>query len=264
MKQLAKTIALLSLWALTLSQAFGQQFVPVLMYHHVSDIPSNVGETIVPLQRFSEQLRYLKQQGYNTITISELADYMAGKSSLPPRAIALTFDDGWKSSIMVASVLKTMNFKATFFIIGGMFEEPVYLNKRELVELSTNDNFEIGSHTMTHFLKFSEDLSKLDPGVVFEEMIMSKDVIERIIKKPVRSFAWPFEYVPLVGEALLRTAGYVSAVSGNNSLRNVSGNSPLSIGRINVSGTCDLEKFTAMLNTGLRNSCTSEETKESK
>jgi peptidoglycan/xylan/chitin deacetylase (PgdA/CDA1 family) len=55
--------------------------MPILMYHHIEDPPPGADELrrdlSVSPQRFAEQLRYLKEQGYHSISLDDLAACLA-------------------------------------------------------------------------------------------------------------------------------------------------------------------------------------------
>src|SRR4051794_32118443 len=51
---------------------------------------------VATLDNFVAQLDYLQTNGYHVIPLSDLVDYLAGRVDvLPPRAVVITFDDGW-------------------------------------------------------------------------------------------------------------------------------------------------------------------------
>ena len=85
------------------------------------------------------------------------------------------------------------------------------ISVEELVRLASCELVEIGAHTQTHPV-----LASLPERRQFEEISDSKSVLERILEKPVRSFAYPYgsrnEYSPAT-QALVRKAGFKSACS---------------------------------------------------
>lgn len=74
--------------------------LPILTYHRVDDperspelYPGLVGAT--PAE-FDEQMRFLSSL-YRPLSLSELLAIRRGEGSLPPRAVMVTFDDGYRS-----------------------------------------------------------------------------------------------------------------------------------------------------------------------
>ena len=73
--------------------------VPIFMYHHVSNLPvSNYLDygLTVTTTNFNAQLDWLQQQGYHSITQTELFDALYYGKVLPAHPMILTFDDGYE------------------------------------------------------------------------------------------------------------------------------------------------------------------------
>ncbi len=65
-----------------------------------------------------------------------------------------------------------------------------YMNSEQIKELYTNGN-EIGSHGITHSLLTANYISE---KTISEEIIVSKEILEKIISGPVKSFCFPSGY----------------------------------------------------------------------
>jgi peptidoglycan/xylan/chitin deacetylase (PgdA/CDA1 family) len=90
-----------------------------IFYHAVSDAPM---EHVAPLYppvtavQFKAQMQSI-QQDYQFITYDELHAYVFENKSLPPRAIHLSFDDGYLECFtVVRPILLQLGIPATFFI----------------------------------------------------------------------------------------------------------------------------------------------------
>jgi len=232
------------------------QTVPVLAYHRVSadDIPPSPES--IQVSRFEEELKMIKQSGYNTITASELAELMKAKRPMPPQTVVLTFDDGWKTSIVAQKILEKYNMKGTFYIVSGLVNTEGYVTKQELLELSKKPNVEIGSHTHTHLLAWKqEELGGVDSKVFIDEMKMSKSFIEEIIKKPVTAFAWPYGFVNNDAQKAAPALGYTSLGEINNITTNNADISPFHMERLNIDGSCTTAQVKRMIETGVLDKC---------
>ncbi|TQI82133.1 peptidoglycan/xylan/chitin deacetylase (PgdA/CDA1 family) [Serratia fonticola] len=136
--------------------------IPVLTYHHLLKNEENKRfrntSTTTSDVAFSNQMTYLKQTGYDTISMYQLEAYLNNQINLPGKVVVLTFDDGLKSVYRYAyPVLKTYGFRATAFIISSRIKRhpqkwnPDSLQFMSISELkSIQDVFDIQSHT--HFL----------------------------------------------------------------------------------------------------------------
>ncbi len=132
------------------------QDVPVLLYHHIDKVGK--GDSTISLKHFKRQMNLLKEAGYNTVTVSELADYVYGIAPLPENPICITFDDGYKSNYTLAFPFLCENeMKATIFAIGCSFGKSSYkdtgipiiphFSYEEAKEMVSSGLIEIQSHT---------------------------------------------------------------------------------------------------------------------
>ncbi|HBZ1355459.1 TPA: polysaccharide deacetylase family protein [Klebsiella pneumoniae] len=136
--------------------------IPVLTYHHILRDEENTRfrhtSTTTSIRAFTNQMTWLRDQGYTTLTLYQLEGYVRNKINLPARAVAITFDDGLKSVNRYAyPVLKQYGFHATAFIISSRIKrhpqkwDPKSLQFMSISELrQIQDVFDIQSHT--HFL----------------------------------------------------------------------------------------------------------------
>jgi peptidoglycan/xylan/chitin deacetylase (PgdA/CDA1 family) len=74
------------------------------------------------LKGFERQLRRLWRAGTVVPLTAAIADLLAGRP-LPPRAVALTFDDGYLDNLELAvPVLRRLGLPATFFLVPDLLE----------------------------------------------------------------------------------------------------------------------------------------------
>lgn len=89
----------------------------ILMYHRIVR-HEPAGRLAVTLEHFEEHLRVLRHSGYTVLPLATLAA-AAARRDLPPRAVALTFDDGYADHLEDTTELLTRYaVPATFFIVG--------------------------------------------------------------------------------------------------------------------------------------------------
>ena len=144
------------------SQTTKDNGIPVLMYHHMmvdkalSDQANN-NMTIEYLQ-FNNQMNYLKDNNWKTITLEQLDSWLTFNYNLPERAVVITFDDGINSTVNLAyPLLKRMNFHATSFVITGKIRQSEdywvasdfqYVGLKEITATTDIFDYQHHSHNM--------------------------------------------------------------------------------------------------------------------
>jgi peptidoglycan/xylan/chitin deacetylase (PgdA/CDA1 family) len=121
--------------------------VAVLMYHDVQP-DSNNTITVTP-QRLDADLTLLQQEGFHIIPISQMAAFMEHRATIPEKAVALTFDDGYEGVYRYAlPVLQKHHAPATIFLIGYYVGNlPGYLTWSEVRQLEASGLVTVGGHT---------------------------------------------------------------------------------------------------------------------
>ena len=91
--------------------------------------------------------------------------------------VTTSWDDGHILDLKLAKLLKKYNLNGTFYVSphNREFDESDLLSVRDIVTISKD--FEIGAHTQTHL-----DLTRISPEQAREEIIGSKQYLEKILK----------------------------------------------------------------------------------
>lgn len=100
--------------------------VPVINYHFFYDASTEeCNETIcLDSAKFREQLQWLSDNGYKTLTIKEFADWMDGIIEVPRNSVLLTVDDGGmgtgtQNGNKLIPLLEEFKMHATLFLVAG-------------------------------------------------------------------------------------------------------------------------------------------------
>ncbi|MFJ7184263.1 polysaccharide deacetylase family protein [Lysinibacillus xylanilyticus] len=139
---------------------YNNEKISVLMYHHLKNNVNN--NTVISPENFENQIKTLKENGYNSITTQNLFDYLNGKTELPKNPVLITFDDGYLSNYEKAyPILKKYKMHAEIFVITSHIQETneknVYTNEipkmnwDQLKEMK--DYITIQSHTWNSHYK---------------------------------------------------------------------------------------------------------------
>jgi hypothetical protein len=153
--------------------------IPVLIYHRFGDSASQYQ---MPIWRFEQQLDWLRANGYHTVTLTELYDYVAGVVDLPPHPVVLTFDDGFLSQWDAVQRLNARGMRGVFFITTG---QP-HLTDWQLADMAAHDH-EIGAHTIAH-----ADLTTLSDARLWSELADNRAQLQAASGQPVDFLAYPY------------------------------------------------------------------------
>ncbi|MGE5598486.1 MAG: polysaccharide deacetylase family protein [Bacteroidota bacterium] len=177
----------------------------VLTYHRVTDAASGPVPAVRPAD-FARQLDYLRRAGYRSIGPEELHAHMTGTGRLPPRAVLITFDDGWADNYTEAlPLLRARGFVATVFVVSGLVGRRDRLSAGQLRELAA-EGWTIGAHTRHH-----RHLPGLSPAATRLEIHGSRQDLGRLLGRPVTAFAYPYgDFDPAV-RAEVAAAGFTTA-----------------------------------------------------
>lgn len=171
----------------------------IVTYHAVCERPSPVCATPAQLEA---DLSALSDAGFAFVSLDDCADWLGGLRSMPRRAAAVTFDDGYASvASRGVSILKRFSVPATVFVIadrvGGSNQwagqwksipSMPLADAGQLRELAAA-GVSIGSHTASH-----PALTEVDAEKLREEVEESADRIEQLLDTPVRHFAYPYGF----------------------------------------------------------------------
>lgn len=166
--------------------------VPILMYHYISELPSDADEIrrnlTLPPTVFEQHLQYLSDNGYHSITLEMLDLALTSGYVLPERPVILTFDDGYVDHYQtVFPLLKQFQFVGTFFLVTGRIDQgnPAYLTWEQANEMRQH-GMEISPHTKNHFALVGRDYDFL-----IYEILGSLESVQAHTGSTNRFFAYP-------------------------------------------------------------------------
>jgi peptidoglycan/xylan/chitin deacetylase (PgdA/CDA1 family) len=171
--------------------------IPVLMLHALMAERSPI--SLDPLI-FASQVRWLKEHGYCSIKLADLARAIREKQVLPEKSILLTFDDGFETCYtQAAPILVEHGFTATIFLVSGYCGQkndwpgqPAAIPRWPLmtweqVQALDRMGFEFGAHTHHH-----TRLDLMKKTALESEIILSKTQIEDQLGHSVDTFCYPY------------------------------------------------------------------------
>jgi hypothetical protein len=163
--------------------------VRVLTYHRFGDAVRD--PWCVGAAAFEAQMRWLAEQ-HLAVSLDDVERFARGECELPDGAVLVTMDDGFSSVLHIAApILQRWRIPSVAYLTTDLIGkvsisgEP-YLTWEEAAQLPAA-GITVGSHSHTH-----RSVAQLAPEVALEEARTSREMLERGIDQPVRSFAYPF------------------------------------------------------------------------
>jgi len=126
------------------------------MYHSVT-VNGPVDYLTIRAADLEQQLQYLHEQGYTTISTQQLIDHQYAQQPLPPKSVLLTFDDGYHDNYtLLYPLLVKYRMKALVFLVaslvrqtGQVSSEDKFMSEEQLREMDAGV-VEFGLHTFNH------------------------------------------------------------------------------------------------------------------
>jgi len=196
-----------------ISKATLKPEISILLYHSIG---SNASRYSLSVEDFYRQMDYLRKN-YNIVSLLEIENFVEGRKSLPKKSVAITFDDGFLDNYLNAyPYLKKYNMPATIFVATGhvnkkmlLYPEYVDLADWDAIKTMSENNIEIGAHTVRH-----PNLTQIDINEAKKEIIESREEIEKTLGKKVAFFAYPFGAYNDNVVKLVKSLGFKGAVGG--------------------------------------------------
>ena len=162
----------------------------------------------------------LKRFGYSVVSMDAAVAGLRGQAQLPPKAVVLTFDDGYVDFLTCAApVLQQFGYPATVYAVAGLlgqassWVEPeglrpaALMNAAQLREVQSL-GFTIGSHSVSH-----PRLAQVDTPRIAEEMTISKRMLEDTLGTRIDHFCYPYGSHDMRVVHAAAEAGYVTGTT---------------------------------------------------
>lgn len=161
----------------------------VLSYHQIRNLEGY--DTIVNLTNFDNQMNYLNDTGYKSITYQEWKDWKNGLRDIPEKSVIIVFDDGSQTVYSNAyPIMNSYGFKGVVAVIPEIVNQDHgydygFMNWTEIGILN-NNGWELAGHGVTDYLTIPT--SELRIG----NFSKVKSQIEGNTSAKVELFVYPF------------------------------------------------------------------------
>lgn len=223
--------------------ASGQEavYLPIIMYHEVKY--KKLGKDAISPYEFETDLAYIRDNGYEPITMTRLIDYVYEQEPLPEKPIILTFDDGYLNNYrFVLPLITRYRMSIVFSIIGkntdDFTEYPsssidyAHVTWEQLNEMLDSGYVEVQNHTYNlHSIGKGRTGCMQDPNESLRDyrQILARDVIrlqEALLSKTGRlpnTFAYPYGKASEKTDDVLRELGFRATLSCNYGINVITG-----------------------------------------
>ena len=172
----------------------------ILIFHRVLRTANAMYPDAPSIEQFDATMRWVREQ-FTVLPLDE-AMRLLDRDGLPPRAAAITFDDGNLSDATIAlPALAARGLKASFFVCAGRIGQPGYLDRPALRDL-LSAGMAIGSHGWHHV-----DWRRADEPNLERETKGALDEIAAVIGQVVDEVGVPFGSYDRRVLARLRSSG---------------------------------------------------------
>jgi peptidoglycan/xylan/chitin deacetylase (PgdA/CDA1 family) len=234
-------------------QAVFTDRLPILQYRRLAPIsPSAPAGYQVSPTLFEEQIEYLHDAGFYSVSLEYWRAAKNAKWPLPGRAVLLTFD-GCHLDFMTQAwpLLRHYGFSALVFLVADEIgrsnsrdrfygEDTPLLGWDEIRQLR-KEGVEFGSLSASH-----RPLTSLSVDEIVREGSRSRAMLERGLGEPIQAFAYPYGDTDRVVQHLIGACGYIFGLSSRPGFDTFE-NSLLDLPRIEVTGSDRFQDFIAKL-----------------
>lgn len=240
-----------------------------IMYHIILEDESKINDYIITPTQLEEDLIYLKENGYTTITTEQLLDFVNNGTPLPDKPIMITFDDGYETVFRYAMpLLEKYNMTAITNVLGKQVDyysenysesniNYAHSTWEQLAIMQNSNIFEIGNHTYNMHLEegssrfgtlinYSESLSHYTIALTTDIEKLNTKFAEYLGFTP-NVFAYPYGKISPESKPIIEDMGFKIILTCEEKVNIIDygENTPIYIGRYNRSGLYSSSDFFA-------------------
>ncbi|MFT6085518.1 MAG: peptidoglycan/xylan/chitin deacetylase (PgdA/CDA1 family) [Glaciecola sp.] len=182
----------------------------ILMYHHVST--QTPRSTSVSPEEFEKHMAYLAEY-HNVISLEAALDGFNNITSLPERAVVITFDDGFKNILENGHpIMRKYGFEYTIFINPAQID---FLNSQlswKEVKSMSKEGVTFANHTLDHLHlldRYPNEHKVNWLARVKQNINMAEETLSTQLGYSKKWLAYPFGEFDLSLKAMLKEMGYI-------------------------------------------------------
>jgi peptidoglycan/xylan/chitin deacetylase (PgdA/CDA1 family) len=239
--------------------------LPILMYHSILRDPRKADTYIATEDQFKKDLMYLKENGYETVVVKDLIDYVNELGPLPEKPVMITFDDGHYNTLYYAlPILEELDMKAVLSIVGSYADAATqnpdpnpnygYLSWDDVRSLSESGHFEIQNHSYAmHSMTLRRGAMRKvgESAAVFcstfnADVMKQQQLLLENCGIHATAFAYPFGFISPETQDCLTQLNFSASFSAYERVNLIQKGNPdclFMLGRFNRSGKISTNTF---------------------
>jgi peptidoglycan/xylan/chitin deacetylase (PgdA/CDA1 family) len=231
--------------------------LPVLMYHDIT-LNQQTDSLTVSYAHLENQLAYVTQKGYQTISLQQLSGYIRAGEPLPKKSLLITFDDGYQSNVDVLQpLLEKYKQRAVIFLVADFIDKAGehatrnYLSA-SVIQRANPEVLEFAAHTFDH-----KNYNELSIGEIRIDLQRMFDRFDQLNIKVAPFFAYTYGAFPKADHEKMKALfqvfddfGVAAAFRIGNRINTLPLKNRFLIERIDIRGNDSSWKFKWLLRLG--------------
>ena len=182
--------------------------LPIILYHNID----GNGEFSIDYEALKSHFFFFKDRKIKVIPLDQLIQKLENPGPFIENALVITFDDGFYSMhSKLQTLAKEFKYPVTLFVYAD-FIKPAGsgILTWNLLRAMDSEGIDIQCHSISHLdlTKFSQKDDIESKKMLFDEIYLSKRIIELYLRKKISYFAFPFGRYDLKTVDLAVNAGY--------------------------------------------------------
>ena len=220
--------------------------VPIIMYHSISADESRLGEFTVSPQLFEEDIIFLKQQGFEAITVNDLIMHVRYGTKLPQKPVIITLDDGHLNALTRAlPIIQRHGFKMTVSCVGkwsmaaGEAASPdenfSYCDAQDIARLRESGAVEIGCHSYNMhstdgrrgILRLPEESEEQYRAALLSDIFKAQSFFDDCCSFRPNIYTYPYGFHDKLSDEIVKSAGFEATLTCEDGINIISGEQSL-------------------------------------
>ena len=201
--------------------AAGDNHGVILLYHHVAtDTPPS---TSIAPEIFRKHLEFLRDNDFNVIPLDQMIEALQAGNSLPDKAVAITFDDGYISIYYEAfPMLQSFDFPFTLFLSTGPIDRQLdnYMSWDQIREMA-DAGVIIANHMVEHPYMLARNQNENEAAWLQRQESELLAAEQRILDETGQShhyLAYPYGEFDQSIKSMLRGHGFIGLAQNSGAV----------------------------------------------